>query len=172
MKYYCNSCHKLYEDKRTCPSCKEQFLTKKINGSSPVAVVSAFGIEKDRITAALTDADIPFATRAEKKEASAKAITGVDNAKYRIEVPYSFYDKAMEVLIGINAVSSDEYAHSDDEADNNEVQSEATLDEFEDMPSGKRIAVRVISIVLFILLVALVIGGVDFITGMIKGLFT
>lgn len=171
MKYYCNCCHKLYEDKRTCPTCKEQILTKKINSSTPVAVVSAFGIEKDRITAALTDADIPYATRAEKKEASAKAVTGVDNAKYRIEVPYSYYDKAMEVLIGINAVSADDYSASDEEADSTTAQDQAIIDEFEEMSSGKRIAVRIVSVVLFILLVALVIGGVDFITGIIKGLF-
>ncbi|MCQ4022583.1 MULTISPECIES: hypothetical protein [unclassified Ruminococcus] len=168
MKYYCNRCHKLYNDKRACPNCNE-VLTKKISDSSHIAIVSAFGIEKDRITAALEDADIPYAERAEKKEASANAVTGIDNARYKIEVPYSFYDKAMEILIGINAVSPDEYVESaGDEVQEN---SSPKTEEFEEMSSGKRIAVRVISAVLFILLVALVIGGVDFITGIIKGLF-
>lgn len=165
MKYYCNRCHRLYEDKRACPSCKDEVLTKKISNSSPVTLVSAFGIEKDRITAALEDCDIPYATRAEKKEASARAVTGVDNARYRIEVPYSYYDKAMETLIGINAVNPEEYAQGDDEP------ADEIPEEFEEMPAGKRIAIRIVSAVLFILLVALVIMGVDFITGIIKGLF-
>lgn len=167
MKYYCNKCHRLYEDKRTCPSCKNEILTKKISNSSPVTTVTAFGIEKDRITAALEDADIPYATRADKKESSAKAVTGVDNARYRIEVPYSYYGKAMETLIGINAANPDETAPEDEL----EIENTPEAEEFEEMSSGKRIAVRIVSIVLFILLVALVVGGVDFITGAIKNLF-
>lgn len=169
MKYYCNRCHRLYDDKRACPCCKE-VLTKNISNSSPVTTVSAFGIEKDRITAAMEDADIPYATRAEKKEASAKAVTGLDSAKYRIEVPYSYYNKAMELLIGINAVNPDEFV--EDEETESEAENSEKSEEFEEMSSGKRIAVRIVSVVLFILLVALVVGGVDFITGAIKSLFS
>lgn len=165
MKYYCNRCHRLYEDKRACPMCKGEVLTKKIDGTNPVTIVSAFGIEKDRITAALEDGDIPYATRAEKKEASARAVTGVDNARYRIEVPYSYYNKAMDILVGINAVEPEEYIQDDEPVDN-------TAEEFEQMSSAKRTTIRIVSAVLFILVVALVIFGVDAITGTIKGLFT
>lgn len=168
MKYYCNSCHRLFQDEQTCPFCKKQTLTEKLDIHKPVTVVSAYGIERDRITAALEDSDIPYATRAERKESSAKAVTGLDNAKYRIEVPYSYYNKAMEVLVGINAVNPEEYPDSEIEVDSNDSSAE---DEFEDMPPAKRNAVRIISALLFILVVALVIFGVDFITGMIKGLF-
>ena len=42
---------------------------------------------------------------------------------------------------------------------------------FEDMPSGKRTAVRIVSAILFILLAAAVIFGVDAITGWIKSMF-
>ncbi len=39
------------------------------------------------------------------------------------------------------------------------------------MPSGKRTAVRIVSAILFVLLAAMVIFGVDAITGWIKSLF-
>ena len=82
-------------------------------------------------------------------------------------MPYSYYGKAMEILIGINAANPDETAPEDEL----EIENTPEAEEFEEMSSGKRIAVRIVSIVLFILLVALVVGGVDFITGAIKNLF-
>ena len=44
-------------------------------------------------------------------------------------------------------------------------------EEFEDMPEGKRTAVRIISAILFVLLAAMVIFGTDAITGWIKSFF-
>lgn len=169
MKYYCNSCHRLFEDEQTCPFCKNKPLTKNIDINKPVTVVSAYGIERDRITAALEDSGIPYATRAERREVTANAVTGLDTAKYRIEVPYSYYKKAMEVLIGINAVNPEQY--SEDDVDQSADGESAADDEFEDMPPSKRTAVRIISALLFILVAALVIFGTDFIAGIIKGLF-
>lgn len=163
MKYYCKRCHKLYEDRRACPDCNG-VLTKNITAQDTVSLVSAFGIEKDRIAAALTDADIPYALRPVKKEISARAVTGIDNARYNIEVPFSYYDNAMETLIGINAIEPEEYIDDGDTA-------EKPNEEFEEMAPGKRMLVRVVSAILFIVLVALVIFGTDYVMGFFKNLF-
>lgn len=164
MKLYCNRCHRVYDDGSSCPRCKRP-LQNEIKPSTPVTVVSASGFERDRITAALEDANIPFATRAEKKEISADAVTGFDNSKYRIEVPYTYYKKTMELLVGINALAldQDELEAVEDMPD--------TKEEFEDMSPRKRMFVRIISIILLILVVALVITGVDAVTAIIKNLF-
>ena len=165
MKNYCNRCHRLYDDIDVCPNCKKP-LQKGVKPSTPVAVVSASGFERVIITAALSDENIPFASRAEKKEISADAVTGIDNAKYRIEVPYSYYGKAIDVLVGINAINpAKEDLEAADEA------TEQNEDEFEDMSPRKRMFVRIISIILLILVVALVIMGVDAVTAIIKDLF-
>ena len=171
MKYYCGKCHRIYDEMKSCPKCKRA-LTEGVDGKAPVTVVSAFGIEKDRITAALESADIPFATRAERKEISADAITGLDSARYRIEVPYMYYKRAMDVLVGINAVSVEDYPEADGEpADESDEELSAAVEEFEEMSPSKRTFVRIISIILLILVVSLVIFGVDFIANAVKGLF-
>lgn len=164
MKLYCNRCHRIYDDGSSCPRCKRP-LQNDIKPSTPVTVVSASGFERDRITAALEDENIPFATRAEKKEISADAVTGFDSSRYRIEVPFSSYKKAMELLVGINAV-----APPQEELENIENMPDTNEDEFDDMSPRKRMLVRIISIILLILVVALVILGVDAVTAIIKNL--
>lgn len=173
MKYYCKCCHRIFEDEQMCPYCKQQVLSKGIGVSDPVTVVSAAGIEKDRITAVLDDLHIPYATRAEKREVSAPVLTGIDSARYRIEIPYSYYGKTMDALAGIKAVDisdPDLVSYDIDDKESAELHSDE-YEEYDEMSPRKRMIVRVISVILFILAFALVINGTDFITGLIKGLF-
>ena len=128
-------------------------------------LVSASGFELERIRTALSDNGIPNDSKPQKRNFSAKAVTGTDISIQDIYVAESDYEKAYDLCVGIGAIKleGEETILDEEEA--------AAVEEFEDMPSGKRTAVRIVSAILFILLAAMVIFGVDAITGWIKSLF-
>ncbi|MBQ1806308.1 MAG: hypothetical protein II012_01670 [Ruminococcus sp.] len=128
-------------------------------------LVSASGFELERIRTALSDNGIPNDSKPQKRNFSAKAVTGTDISIQDIYVAESDYEKAYDLCVGIGAIKleGEETILGEEEA--------AAVEEFEDMPSGKRTAVRIVSAILFILLAAMVIFGVDAITGWIKSLF-
>ena len=128
-------------------------------------LVSASGFELERIHTALSDNGIPNDSKPQKRNFSAKAVTGTDISIQDIYVAESDYEKAYDLCVGIGAIKleGEETILGEEEA--------AAVEEFEDMPSGKRTAVRIVSAILFILLAAMVIFGVDAITGWIKSLF-
>ena len=126
--------------------------------------MSASGFELERIRTALSDNGIPNDSKPQKRNFSAKAVTGTDISIQDIYVAESDYEKAYDLCVGIGAIKLEgEETILEEEA--------AAAEEFEDMPSGKRTAVRIVSAILFILLAAMVIFGVDAITGWIKSLF-
>lgn len=132
-------------------------------------LITASGFELERIRTALSDNGIPNDSKPQKRNFSAKAVTGVDNSVQDIYVAAEDYDKAYDLCVGIGAIKlegEEEIVSDDPNAD--ELPAD---DEYEEMPDGKRKAVRIISVILFILIVAAVIFGTDFITGWIKDLF-
>ena len=129
-------------------------------------LLSASGFELERVKTALSDNGIPNDSKPQKRNCSAKAVTGVDNSEQDIYVAESDYDKAYDLCVGIGAITPEGEEVVVQETDAPEEE------QFEEMPEGKRTAVRIISAVLFILLAAAVIFGTDFITGWIKGLFS
>ena len=132
-------------------------------------LLSASGFELERVKTALSDNGIPNDSKPKKRNYSAKAVTGVDNSEQDIYVAESDYDKAYDLCVGIGAVKIEGEEDIIQPEDGEDAQ---PAEEFEEMSSGKRTAVRIISAVLFVLLVAAVIFGTDAITGWIKGLFT
>ena len=128
-------------------------------------LVSASGFELERIRTALSDNGIPNDSKPQKRNFSAKAVTGTDISIQDIYVAESDYEKAYDLCVGIGAIKleGEETILGEEEA--------AAVEEFEDMPSGKRTAVRIVSAILFMLLAAMVIFGVDAITGWIRSLF-
>ena len=128
-------------------------------------LLSASGFELERVKTALADNGIPNDSKPKKRNFSAKAVTGVDYSEQDVYVAESDYEKAYDLCVGIGAIKleGEETILGEEEA--------AAVEEFEDMPSGKRTAVRIVSAILFVLLAAMVIFGVDAITGWIKSLF-
>ena len=130
-------------------------------------LMTASGFELERIRTALSDNGIPNDSKPQKRNFSAKAVTGVDYSVQDIYVSSDDYEKAYDLCVGIGAIRLDgEEEIIDDGAE------APSDDEYDEMPDGKRKAVRIISVILFILIVAAVIFGTDFITGWIKDLFT
>lgn len=130
-------------------------------------LMTASGFELERIRTALSDNGIPNDSKPQKRNFSAKAVTGVDYSVQDIYVSSDDYEKAYDLCVGIGAIRLDgEEEIIDDGAE------APSDDEYDEMPDGKRKAVRIISVILFILIVAAVIFSTDFITGWIKDLFT
>ena len=160
---YCKKCKRTYSDNAgKCENCGKP-LFELDDDNTPVYLLSASGFERERIMTALVSNGIPCDSRINKDDVpSAEIITGVDNAIEDILVPASAYEKAYEICVGIGAVKLD---------GETTIVEEQRSEEFEEMPPKKRTAVKILSAILFIIIVALVIFGTDAITGFIKGLF-
>ncbi len=154
---YCLKCNHLHNDTDiSCSYCNGS-LTEITEENTPVFLISASDFELERIKAALKDSGIPCDCKKNPKYNPAVKSTDSDNGNTNILIPYSAYEKAYDVCVGIGAIKDDEMQGIDEE--------------FEEMSSAKRTTVRVISAILFILVVALVVYGTDAIMAIIKNLF-
>lgn len=138
-------------------------------------LVSASGFELERIRTALSDNGIPNDSKPQKRNFSAKAVTGADNySEQDIYVAESDYEKAYDLCVGIGAIKIEGEEEKILPASDEPVQEKAQpepAEEFEEMSQGKRTAVRIISAILFILIAAAIIFCTDSVTGWIKQFF-
>lgn len=167
---YCENCNYVVRhNAKDCPNCKKNTIK---NGEPerdfPVVVVRATGFEKERICASLGDENIPYSIRIVKKKFSTDAVTGSKNAYYDIMVPYEYYADTMNLLIGINAVTPE---NIDIERLSELTEKQKKKDDFdgENYYSTKNKMIRIVSVVVFLALVAIVVFGVDAIMALIKG---
>lgn len=169
---YCNKCKRIYNDEDiTCESCKGKSKLLSIeDNNTPVNLLTAEGFELKRIQSALGDAGIPNDAALCEHNYSVNAVTGYDCSKYNVLVPFSAYEQAYDVCVGIGAIKLDNEQIVDDESitDNGAKSNE---EQFEPMSRAKRTTVRVVTALLFLGLVALAVFGTDFIINLIKGLF-
>lgn len=170
---YCKKCKHLHNDEQQiCTNCKKP-LCEISDKNTPVCLLSASGFELERIKAALEDCGIPCDSVLQRHMASAKAMTGYDTSEYDVLVPYSAYEKAYDICVGIGAIklADEEIVESGDDVAVNSDTKTAT-EQFEEMSSTKRTTVRVVSALLLVIVFALVIYGTDFIAEFIKNLFS
>ena len=163
---YCPKCKRLYNDGDevcTCPACKGKALNAVEDETEPVYLCSGDVMERDRVQAALEDNGVPSVFKRHTVTASSQVVTGYDFDGFDVLVPYELYEKAYDIAVGIGAIKLEGEQVLDDEA--------AEDAEPDKMSRAKRTTVRVITAILFILLVAVAIYGTDFITGLIKNLF-
>lgn len=164
---YCPKCKKLYNDSDlvcTCEDCKSRVLKTVEDEQTSVFLCSGDVLERDRVQAALSDEGIPSVYTRHMVTGGSQVVTGMDMDGFDILVPYELYEKAYDVAVGIGAIKLEGCEIVDEEF--------PQQDEAEEMSDRKRTAVRVVSAILFIILVALVIFCTDFATGYIKSLFT
>lgn len=168
---YCDKCMRIYTgDEARCTNCKKELISD-IKPDASVVLINTGGFDKDRIVAALKDSDIPFVERIMKKERSADIVTGYNNANVSIIVPYAAWRKAQDLLIGIGAVSNEDAQIIADSTQENISGSDEKEDEIPQLSPAKRALVKVISVFLLLIIIALVVWGTDYIMGFIKGLF-
>ena len=184
---YCGLCGRLFTgEQNRCEYCGKP-LRPLEDDNTPVYLISASGLESERILSALSEAGIPGSIRPNDTREKTEVLYG-SKANGDITVPYSAYDKAFDVLIGIGAADpKDKFGAAPDEAseesesahessDTNdseasEISEGSESEQFEEMSPAKRTTIKILSAILFIIIAALVIFGTDYITGLIKGLF-
>ena len=147
----------------TGEECKSRVLKTVEDEQTSVYLCSGDVIERDRVQAALSDCGIPSVYTRHMVTGGSQLVTGMDLDSFDILVPFELYEKAYDTAVGIGAIKL-EGEEIIDEAVDGEPE--------EEMSDRKRNVVRIITAILFILIVALVIYGTDFITGFIKSLFT
>lgn len=165
---YCPKCKKLYNDTDmvcACDDCKKKTLETIVDEATSVYLCDGDVIERDRVQAALEDSGIPSTYARHMVSGNSQVVTGVDLDNFDILVPYELYEKAYDVAVGIGAIKIEGTEIVDDNYD------PAVTEEFEEMSRSKRTTVRVLSAILFIIVLALIIYGTDFITAFIKSLF-
>lgn len=162
---YCKKCKRVYQDEMEyCTSCRSRKpLLPLTDSSTPVYLTSADGFERERIQTALTDNGIPNDSVIVEEDIMPASVKGYSSSWRDILVPYSAYDKAYDICVGIGAVKL--------EGEEKIIDEEPPAEELEDMPPAKRTTVKILSAILFIIVAALIIFGTDAITGFIKGLF-
>ncbi len=166
---YCPKCKRLYNDEEmscSCPECKGKALKSVSDETTSVYLCSGDVIERDRVQAALSDSGIPSVYTRHMVSANSQLLTGMDFDGFDILVPYELYEKAYDVAVGIGAIKLEGEKIVEDE------KLAETVEQFESMSRSKRTTVRVLSAILFIILIALVIYGTDYITAFIKSLFS
>lgn len=168
---YCEECNIIAKDSVImCPGCKRDILKSgEPKTTFPVTIVRASGFEYQRICGALDGENIPYSGKTVRKKFVNNAVTGKTNAEYDIMVPYKYYSKAFDLLVGINAVNPQD---SDFEDKQQLSQITESLEEFdgEDYYSTKNKVIRVLSVILMLALVAGVVYGVDVIVALIKSM--
>jgi hypothetical protein len=161
---YCKKCKRLHNDEeQACKNCKKSALEATDN-NTPVYLHSASGFELQRIKTALEDNQIPCSTVTQEKNFSAEAVTGYDVAEYDLLVPFSAYEKAYDICVGIGVFKNDEAEISEEDAMSGELEADAL--KFENMSVGRRI----ISALCLIILITGVVFGTDTIIRFIQEL--
>ena len=167
---YCKKCKHTYDDaQQACTECrKPQPLYPIDDQNTPVFLIAAGGFEAQRIHSALESAGIPSECATRKNNISADVVTGTDPNDKDILVPFSAYQEAYDVCVGIGAIKPE---GEEIKVDMSDVEQTAEGDEEEAMSPAKRTTVKIISAILLILIACGLIWGTDAITGFIKGLF-
>lgn len=172
---FCSGCKRVYEDNDTqCVDCRKKLKNvKDIN--EPVRLCVTGGTQRALICGTLKDADIPFVEQAiTPMGVSNDIVTGYDVklSNVAIVVPFSAMPKAYEILVEIGAVDdtmSELISSISEEVESFKAKEEA--DDTEPMSKAKRATVKIITAVVFLLLIAAAVFGTDYIMQLIKNLF-
>lgn len=170
----CPRCKRLHSDTYTeCTECRKP-LRGIESENEETYLITAEGFEREHIRASLQDAGIPCVPRFRNDMYSSDEVTGKGTSLAEINVPFSAFIKAYDTCVMIGAIDPEKPLPFDmDEAEKmcREI-GEKNKDKIkEEMSPSKRTTYKVLGAVLFLLLVAVVVWGTDFITAWIKGLF-
>ena len=114
---YCKKCKHIYNDTdEMCVDCKKPLL-EITDKNTPVYLLTADGFELQRIKAALADCGIPNDSIPKRHKPSAQAVTGFDVTESDIIIPYSAYEKAYDVCVGIGAIKEEGEVIIEDDVD-------------------------------------------------------
>lgn len=172
---FCSECKRAHmDDVNICPVCDRKLKSiQDIN--EPVLLCVTGGVERSIVCGALTDAQIPYIeTVYGKQGVSNDLVTGYDVklSNIAITVPYSALPKAYDVLLSVGIENDDikpiaQKAQADIEEYKSKLK-ETNKDK--PMSNAKKTTVKVLSAIGFLVLVAAVVFGTDYVIELIKNL--
>ncbi|MBQ6626486.1 MAG: hypothetical protein IIX27_04260 [Ruminococcus sp.] len=171
---FCNDCKKLYADTDSvCTSCNKNLKEiKDIN--EPIMLCVVGGVERGALCGALRDAQIPFVERQHgRMGVSNELVTGYDAKLLNLEilVPYSALPKAYDIAKQLELCDDGmDSVIEQVKADVEKYKETMKADEAAPMSRKKRTTVKVLSALLFIIILALAIFGTDYVMELIKNL--
>ncbi len=172
---YCGECKKLYlGDDTVCIDCNKKYK-EIIDINEPVMLCVVGSVERSLVCGALKDAEIPFVEKQYGKAGVAnEVVTGYDAKLLNIAVlvPYSAIPKAYELItnVGVDA-RFDEAVLEKAKSDVEQYKLSLNDNKEANMSSKKRTTVKVLSAIAFLILVAVVVLGIDYVMELIKKLF-
>lgn len=170
---YCPACKKLHGEKEVrCKNCGKRLKTI-VDINEPVTLSIVGGPERAMLTALLKDNDIPFVEQNVMPQGvSNEIVTGYDVklSNINVTVPYSAIPKAYDLAKGIETGDKDIETLIDDVEKDIEL-AKKERKEAEEMNPKKRTLIRIITAILFFVLIAIAVFGTDYIMNLIKGLF-
>lgn len=170
--YYCDSCKKIYKNNDSrCPDCRKK-LKKITDINEPVAIGVVGGTERAMLTGMLKDNDIPFIEQhVTPQGVSDDILTGYDVklSNIIVLVPYSALPKAYELSKNIEINNS--YIEELLDEIGSDIEKAKKEKEKPQMSSAKRTTIKIISAIVFLIIIALVVFGTDYVMGFIKSLF-
>ena len=174
---YCPKCRLVYPDNQEqcrCGRILKQYET--LRGDTPVCVTRASGIEKDRIAGALDDAGVPYSETPVRERNVSEGAVCQESMVREFCVPYEFLEQAKEVLYGIGAIaeeSENEAVQVEEKpkkiASGKEENGEKESEQWEEMSNKKRWFWRIVSMILFFLLVWGVVSATDWVMALLMG---
>ena len=154
---YCPKCQALSEDGRICPSCGSGKL-REARPEDPILLLTAGGGDCDRITEAFREEEIPCELRMNGIGSPPEKLFGrVPGSEKNIYVPYGALNQCREILESLGML--------DDSG-----RMKRTKDS--EMSTPARAFWRIISILLFLLLVWAVVTFADRIAEAVKAWFS
>lgn len=172
---FCSDCKKPYQDNNeVCPVCEKK-LKDIVDINEPVQLCITGGVERSMLCGALTDAQIPFVeTVYGKQGVSNDLVTGYDVklSNISVTVPYSALPKAYDVMLSVG-IENDSIISIVSEAkqDIEKYKLNMAQDNQESMSKAKRTTIKVLTAIGFLILVAVVVLGTDYVMELIKNIF-
>ncbi len=165
---YCPRCQILCKKGESrCPSCGSKKL-RPVQPTDPILLLTASKQECARITTAFQDAEIPCTVRWPGSGGLMNLLGGTNRtADGRIFVPFSAISQCRRILQSIGALKAE------DEKDSLSGRTGGSNGKEEPpvpMSRGKRTAVRIFSVILFIFLVWAVVNLADDLTDCIRNM--
>lgn len=174
---YCKICKSIFKDSgERCPECgKKLYPITDVN--EPVRLCVVGGTERAMLCGLLDDAEIPYLENNTYPQGlSNEIVTGYDVklSNISVTVPFSALPKASELLNSVETVKNPvEPMMEEVTAHIAHLQSGSADPDKEEnrMSPALRTTIKVVTAILFLILIAVVVLGTDKITEFIKGLF-
>ncbi len=169
---YCGKCKTLLADdtQTKCQKCGRKLIDDPSH-YSPVYLITANGFEFERIRSAIDCADIPYSYHESVHDAGIQILNTAAPENCDIYVPFGSYYDAREILVGIGAWKEEDLLNFSEDDENRIMNAKKTADEEPELSPKKARIIRIVTMLVFLLVLVGVTFLADLIIAFFKGLF-